>query len=87
VRSLVVEPKQHSRLFLAGYAARVVPPTGAKGLKLATADVCVLAGAGGPSARRAASPTYRGRCDVCRPEARNILLGDQPSTPIIRGFE
>ena len=35
MRSFVVEPMQHGRLFLAGDAAHIVPPTGAKGLNLA----------------------------------------------------
>jgi len=43
MRSFVVEPMQHGRLFLAGDAAHIVPPTGAKGLNLAMADVRVLA--------------------------------------------
>jgi p-hydroxybenzoate 3-monooxygenase len=43
VRSAVVEPMQVGRLFLAGDAAHVVPPTGAKGMNLAIADVTVLA--------------------------------------------
>jgi p-hydroxybenzoate 3-monooxygenase len=43
MRSFVVEPMQHGRLFLAGDAAHIVPPTGAKGLNLAVADVVVLA--------------------------------------------
>jgi p-hydroxybenzoate 3-monooxygenase len=43
MRSFVVEPMQHGRLFLAGDAAHIVPPTGAKGLNLAAADVRVLA--------------------------------------------
>jgi p-hydroxybenzoate 3-monooxygenase len=43
MRSFVAEPMQHGRLFLAGDAAHVVPPTGAKGLNLALADVRVLA--------------------------------------------
>ena len=43
MRSFVVEPMQYGRLFLAGDAAHVVPPTGAKGLNLAAADVKVLA--------------------------------------------
>ena len=42
MRSFVVEPMQWGRLFLAGDAAHVVPPTGAKGLNLAVADVFVL---------------------------------------------
>ena len=43
MRSFVVEPMQHGRLFLAGDAAHIVPPTGAKGMNLAIADVRVLA--------------------------------------------
>jgi p-hydroxybenzoate 3-monooxygenase len=43
MRSFVVEPMQHGKLFLAGDAAHIVPPTGAKGLNLAVADVRVLA--------------------------------------------
>jgi p-hydroxybenzoate 3-monooxygenase len=43
MRSYVAEPMQHGRLFLAGDAAHIVPPTGAKGMNLAVADVRVLA--------------------------------------------
>ncbi|TKG69947.1 4-hydroxybenzoate 3-monooxygenase [Prauserella endophytica] len=39
MRSFVVEPMQYGRLFLAGDAAHIVPPTGAKGMNLAIADV------------------------------------------------
>ena len=42
MRSFVVEPMQYGRLFLAGDAAHIVPPTGAKGMNLAVADVRVL---------------------------------------------
>jgi p-hydroxybenzoate 3-monooxygenase len=42
-RSFVVEPMQYGRLFLAGDAAHTVPPTGAKGMNLAIADVKALA--------------------------------------------
>jgi p-hydroxybenzoate 3-monooxygenase len=42
MRSFVVEPMQSGRLFLAGDAAHIVPPTGAKGMNLAIADVLVL---------------------------------------------
>jgi p-hydroxybenzoate 3-monooxygenase len=42
MRSFVCEPMQHGRLFIAGDAAHTVPPTGAKGLNLAVADVFVL---------------------------------------------
>jgi len=43
MRSFVAEPMQHGRLYLAGDAAHIVPPTGAKGMNLAVADVRVLA--------------------------------------------
>jgi p-hydroxybenzoate 3-monooxygenase len=43
MRSFVAEPMRFGRLFLAGDAAHIVPPTGAKGLNLAMADVCRLA--------------------------------------------
>jgi p-hydroxybenzoate 3-monooxygenase len=42
MRSFMIEPMQYGRLFLAGDAAHIVPPTGAKGLNLAVADVRVL---------------------------------------------
>jgi p-hydroxybenzoate 3-monooxygenase len=45
MRSFVAEPMRYGRLFLAGDAAHIVPPTGAKGLNLAMADVWRLADA------------------------------------------
>ena len=45
MRSYVRTPMRHGRLFLAGDAAHIVPPTGAKGLNLAVADVALLADA------------------------------------------
>jgi len=57
MRSLVAEPMRHGRLFLAGDAAHVVPPAGAKGLNLAVADVLRLS--------RALAAFYRqGRQDL-----------------------
>jgi p-hydroxybenzoate 3-monooxygenase len=53
MRSFVVEPMRHGRLFLAGDAAHIVPPTGAKGMNLAVADIIALA--------RALEAFYRGR--------------------------
>jgi p-hydroxybenzoate 3-monooxygenase len=53
MRSFVVEPMQFEKLFLAGDSAHIVPPTGAKGLNLAMADVYVLA--------RAMASYYRDR--------------------------
>jgi len=43
MRSFVAAPMRHGRLFLAGDAAHIVPPTGAKGLNLAASDVLILA--------------------------------------------
>jgi len=45
MRSFVAGPMRHGRLFLAGDAAHIVPPTGAKGLNLALSDVVLLANA------------------------------------------
>jgi p-hydroxybenzoate 3-monooxygenase len=45
MRSFVCEPMQYGRLFLAGDAAHIVPPTGAKGLNLAVNDARLLAAA------------------------------------------
>ena len=42
MRSFVVEPMQYGRLYLAGDSAHIVPPTGAKGMNLAFADVVFL---------------------------------------------
>jgi p-hydroxybenzoate 3-monooxygenase len=47
MRSFVVEPMQWKRLFLAGDAVHIVPPTGAKGMNLALADVALLGDAFG----------------------------------------
>jgi len=55
MRSFVVEPMQHGRLFLAGDSAHIVPPTGAKGMNLAFADVVVLS--------RAIDEFYKSRRD------------------------
>ena len=55
MRSFVVEPMQHGRLYLAGDSAHIVPPTGAKGMNLAFADVVVLS--------RAIAAYYAGKGD------------------------
>jgi p-hydroxybenzoate 3-monooxygenase len=57
MRSFVVEPMRYGRLFLAGDAAHIVPPTGAKGMNLAIADVRTLA-------RAAAAFIADGRTDL-----------------------
>ena len=65
MRSFVAEPMQHGRLFLAGDAAHIVPPTGAKGLNLAIADVRVLAEAILDWYSRGSSAGLDGYSDAC----------------------
>ena len=66
MRSFVAEPMRHGRLFLAGDAAHIVPPTGAKGLNLAVHDVRLLAEPSGsgtrPGARRCSTATRPTAC-------------------------
>jgi p-hydroxybenzoate 3-monooxygenase len=65
LRSYVVEPTRHGRLFLAGDAAHIVPATGAKGMNLAVADVRVLTDALGEyyaSGRTDLLDAYSDRC-------------------------
>ncbi|HTS22694.1 MAG TPA: 4-hydroxybenzoate 3-monooxygenase [Casimicrobiaceae bacterium] len=68
MRSFVCEPMRHGRLFLAGDAAHIVPPTGAKGLNLAVADAWVLT--------RALAAFYR--------EGRRDLLDAYSDTALAR---
>lgn len=68
MRSFVVEPMQYGRLFLAGDSAHIVPPTGAKGMNLAVADVRVLSRALDEfykSGRTAGLDSYSATC-LCR---------------------
>ena len=68
MRSFVVEPMQYGRLFLAGDSAHIVPPTGAKGMNLAFADVMMLS--------RALSAFYKNK--------RNELLENYSATCLRR---
>ncbi|WP_430272952.1 FAD-dependent monooxygenase [Pseudomonas aeruginosa] len=70
LRSFVVEPMQHGRLFLAGDAAHIVPPTGAKGLNLAASDVSTL--------YRLLLKAYR----EGRGETAGTLLGNLPAADL-----
>jgi p-hydroxybenzoate 3-monooxygenase len=65
MRSFVVEPLRFGRLFLAGDAAHIVPPTGAKGLNLAVADVRVLSEALGAWFARGESAGLDAYSDTC----------------------
>ena len=72
MRSFVTEPMQYGRLFLAGDAAHIVPPTGAKGLNLAAADVRILS-------RALASLVSHGLSGTA-----GTLLGDLPAARVAR---
>ena len=65
MRSLVVEPMRCGRMFLAGDAAHIVPPTGAKGLNLAVADVKALARALAEFYRHGRTEMLDGYSELC----------------------
>jgi p-hydroxybenzoate 3-monooxygenase len=65
MRSFVAEPMRHGRLFLLGDAAHIVPPTGAKGLNLAVADVRILTRALLDFYKRGSSDGLERYSDVC----------------------
>ncbi len=65
MRSFVSAPMRYGRLFLAGDAAHIVPPTGAKGLNLAIADVAVLAGALASMLKGGRTELARAYSDTC----------------------
>jgi p-hydroxybenzoate 3-monooxygenase len=65
MRSFVTEPMQHGRLFLAGDAAHIVPPTGAKGLNLAVADVRILSRAISAWYRKGSEDLLKRYSEIC----------------------
>jgi p-hydroxybenzoate 3-monooxygenase len=65
MRSFVIEPMQHGRLYLVGDAAHIVPPTGAKGMNLAIADARVLAAALGDWYTNGCSSGLDGYSSTC----------------------
>ena len=65
MRSFVAEPMRHGRLFLAGDSAHIVPPTGAKGMNLAVADVRNLAAAVDAFYRTGATDLLDGYSALC----------------------
>ena len=76
LRSFVAEPMRFGRLFLAGDAAHIVPPTGAKGLNLAASDVKYLPTASSSTTRSAAVPAW-----TTTPTARCAASGRPSASP------
>jgi p-hydroxybenzoate 3-monooxygenase len=72
MRSFVTEPMQHGRLFLAGDAAHIVPPTGAKGLNLAVSDTAVLARAVAAFCRTGSTELLNGYSETCLRRVWNV---------------
>jgi p-hydroxybenzoate 3-monooxygenase len=65
MRSYVVEPMQYGKMFLAGDAAHIVPPTGAKGMNLAIADVRILSQALGEFYKAGSTTTLSRYSEIC----------------------
>ena len=79
MRSFVATPMRHGRLFLAGDAAHIVPPTGAKGLNLAASDVHYLS--------QAFISFYQNNSYITRPHAHctKVSMGKYPGRDERRG--
>jgi p-hydroxybenzoate 3-monooxygenase len=87
MRSFVAAPMRHGRLFIAGDAAHIVPPTGAKGLNLAAADVRVLARAFGDYYRHGRTDLIDRYSDIC---LRRVWMGQRFSwwmTSLLHRFD
>ena len=86
MRSVVADPMQYGRLFLAGDAAHIVPPTGAKGLNLAAADVWRLAGAigefYGTGSDAGLRTYYRARVAADVAGAAVLVVDDRDAAPL-----
>jgi p-hydroxybenzoate 3-monooxygenase len=87
MRSFVVEPMQYGRLFLAGDAAHIVPPTGAKGLNLAVADVRVLARALGEFYASGRTDLLDRYSETCLPRVWQAQRFSRWMTSMLHRFE
>jgi len=87
VRSFVAAPMRHGRLFLAGDAAHIVPPTGAKGLNLAVADVRVLARALGEFFRTGRTERLDRYSDTCLRRVWKTVRYSTYMTSLLHRFE
>jgi p-hydroxybenzoate 3-monooxygenase len=86
LRAFVAEPMQHGRLFLAGDAVHIVPPTGAKGLNLAVADVRVLARALGDFYATGARDRLERYSETCLQRVWKVLRFSTYMTGLLHRF-
>jgi p-hydroxybenzoate 3-monooxygenase len=87
MHSFVVEPMQYGRLMLAGDAAHIVPPTGAKGLNLAIADVRVLARAIGEFYKSGSRTGLDGYSETCLRRVWKVQRFSWWMTSMLHRFE
>jgi p-hydroxybenzoate 3-monooxygenase len=87
VRAYVTAPMQYGRLYLAGDAAHIVPPTGAKGLNLAAADVWVLARAIFEFFRSGSRARLDRYSDVCLKRVWKAVRYSSYLTSLLHRFE
>ena len=87
LRAFVAAPMRHGRMFLAGDAAHIVPPTGAKGLNLAVADVRVLARALIEFARTGAIERLDRYSDTCLKRVWKVTRYSNYMTSLLHRFD
>ena len=87
VRSYVAAPMRHGRMFLAGDAVHIVPPTGAKGLNLAVADVRVLSRALIEFFRTGATDRLDRYSDTCLKRVWKVVRYSNYMTSLLHRFE
>jgi p-hydroxybenzoate 3-monooxygenase len=87
LRSMVTEPMSYGRLYLAGDAAHIVPPTGAKGLNLAISDVVYLARALADHYRRSSDERLVGYSDTALKRVWKAVRFSWWMTTLMHRFE
>jgi p-hydroxybenzoate 3-monooxygenase len=87
LRAFVTAPMRHGRMFLAGDAAHIVPPTGAKGLNLAAADVRVLARALTEFFRTGSTARLDRYSDTCLKRVWKVVRYSNYMTSLLHRFD
>ena len=87
LRAFVAAPMRHGRMFLAGDAAHIVPPTGAKGLNLAAADIRVLSRALIEFFRTGATERLDRYSDTCLKRVWKVTRYSNYMTSLLHRFD